>query len=89
MKRITKQTKAIADAHINARISNSFNPIEWNNIEELKEAMRNGHTFPSLMDKIESAKCTITSTLLARRFGHVSVAYKNDIYGIFKAFLDS
>ena len=84
MSRITKEVKAIADAHIAARINNSFDDVEFYGKEELLRLMREGKTFSRVMHEIEIRFCSITSTLMARSLCHTTNAYKTAVYNAFK-----
>ena len=88
MKRISKQAKAIADAHIAARLTGNFNPCAFRSTDELKSALRNGYTFSAVMDEIEIRFCSITGAILARTFQYRSAAYKASVYKAFKQILD-
>jgi hypothetical protein len=84
MKRITTQVKAIADAHIKARIKGEFNPCECKTIEDVRQAMMGGHTFEFAMDEIEIRFMPVGTILLARRFDYCSSTYKSAVYRAFK-----
>lgn len=87
-KRITKETKAIADAHILARLNKSFNPIPCKTADDVKKALRQGYTFEEVMDEIEIRYCSVTSSILARMLQHDSGNYKAAVYKAFKQLLD-
>lgn len=89
MERITKQTKAIADAHIQARLNGVFDDPQVNTKEELIEQLRAGKTFSELMDRIEIKYTSITSIILSRQLFHQSQNYKKGIYKGFKTILQS
>lgn len=82
--RITKQVKAIADAHIAARINDNFDDIKFSGKDELLRLMREGKTFSGVMDEIEIRFCSITSTLMARKMRHTTNTYKTSVYNAFK-----
>lgn len=82
--RITKQVKAIADAHIAARINDNFDDIKFSGKDELLRLMREGKTFSGVMDEIEDTVCSITSTLMARKMRHTTNTYKTSVYNAFK-----
>lgn len=84
MNRITKEVKAIADAHIAARINDSFDDTKISSKEELLQLMREGKTFSRVMEEIEMRYCSITSTLMARKMCHTTNAYKTAVYNAFK-----
>lgn len=84
MKRITKEIKAIADAHIQAKISGQWNPCSIRNADELREAVTSGHTFPQLLEEIEIRYVSITSLLMSSQLDYLSNAYKQGIYKGFK-----
>ena len=75
MKRITKKVKAIADAHIEAKLKGEFdNPYVATKQDLIKE-LEDGKTFRSLLDNIEARYCTITSMLLSSTALGVSKSY--------------
>jgi hypothetical protein len=84
MKRITKQVKAIADAHINAKVSGQWNPTSIKNADDLREAVTNGHTFPQLLEEIEIRYVSITSLLMSSQLDYLSSSYRQGIYKGFK-----
>lgn len=85
MKRISKEIKGVADAHIKARMDDRFDdePLIAD-IQELRRNVLEGRTYSSLMDAIEVKYSTVTSTLMARQFRHASDAYKSAIYKGFR-----
>jgi hypothetical protein len=82
-KRISKELKAIADAHIQAKIS-GFNPVPCKGREELADALKSGATYPTLLEGIETRFCTITSLLGSSLLGHVCDSYRKQVYKGFK-----
>jgi hypothetical protein len=87
--RITKEVKAIADAHIEARETKSFNPVPIKNREELLAAMRAGYTFEKALETIEMRFCPITSKLLTTRMEYNSKSYISGVYKGFKILFQS
>jgi len=87
MSRITKKIKAIADAHIEAKIKGEFDDTFVSTKSELIKALENGKTFRSLLDNIEARYCTITSMLLSSTALGVSQSYKKGVYAGFKEVL--
>lgn len=87
--RISKQTKAIADAHIKARLDGVFDDPEVKTREELIAMLKQGKTFSQLMDNIEMRYTSITSIILSRRFFHQSQNYKAGVYKGFRRLLDN
>lgn len=88
MNRISKQTKAIADAHIQARLNGTFDNPEVTTKDELIQALKDGKTFEELLDRIEMKYTSITSILLSRKMFHQSANYKNGVYKGFRILLD-
>lgn len=86
-KRINKETKAIADAHIQARISGNFDTCNFESKEQVIQALREGKVIEHVMNQVEVHFCTITSTLMARMLQHDCGAYKQQVYKGFKALL--
>lgn len=89
MKRISKEVKAIADAHILARKNKSFNPVMIKTKADLITALNNGHTFEKVMDTIEARFCSVTSIMINSIFLHDSKAYIAGVYKGFKLLLQS
>jgi hypothetical protein len=88
MDRISKQTKTIADAHIQARISGTFDNPEVTTREDVIEALRDGKTIEGVLDQIEIKFTSITAILLSRKLFHQSKNYKAGVYKGFKILLD-
>jgi len=89
MKRISKQAKAIADAHIQARINGTFDDPNFSTKDELIQLLNEGKTFSGLLDRIEMKYTSITSILLSRTMFFNSQNYKSGIYKGFKILLDN
>lgn len=87
MKRISKQVKAIADAHIEAKITGKFLEQHVTNKDELLQSIVEGYTYKQLLDLVEVNYVTITSQLTSTLLGHVSDAYKKQVYKGFKEIL--
>ena len=91
MKRITPQAKAIADAHIAARLKGEFDyPMDARiaNRDELISLVTSGKTIEALLDYIEMNFTSITSILLSRKLFHQSANYKSGVYKGFKLLID-
>ena len=86
MKRITKETKAIADAHIQARSTGTFDNPEVNSKEELLAALKDGKTFEQVLEEIEYRFCGVGQILISRHFTP-SQNYKAGVYKGFKTIL--
>lgn len=84
MKRISKQVKAIADAHIEAKMTGKFLEQHVTNKDELLQSIVEGYTYKQLLDLVEVNYVTITSQLTSTLLGHVSDAYKKQVYKGFK-----
>jgi hypothetical protein len=89
MKRISKQAKSIADAHIQARINGTFDDPNVSTKDELIQLLNEGKTFSGLLDRIEMKYTSITSILLSRKMFHNSQNYKSGVYKGFKILLDN
>ena len=85
--RITPQVKAIADAHITARLTNSFDNPNANSNAELLSALMDGKTHEKVLDQIELRFCSITSILLGRQLGVACDSYRKSVYKGFKLIL--
>jgi hypothetical protein len=88
MKRITKQTKAIADAHIAARLSGKFDNPRCKTQEEVISSLRDGKTFEAVLNKIEFKHTHMTPIVLSRIFQNESKAYVSGVYKGFRILLD-
>ena len=84
MKRISKKVKAIADAHIEAKMTGKFLEQHVTNKDELLQSIVDGYTYKQLLDLVEVNYVTITSQLTSTLLGHVSDAYKKQVYKGFK-----
>ena len=87
MNRMSKQVKAIADAHIEAKITGKFLEQHVTNKDELLKSIIDGYTYKQLLDLVEVNYVTITSQLTSTLLGHVSDAYKKQVYKGFKEIL--
>lgn len=87
MKRISKQVKAIADAHIEAKMTGKFLEQNVANKEQLLQSIVDGYTYKQLLDLVEVNYVTITSQLTSTLLGHVSDSYKKQVYKGFKEIL--
>jgi len=85
--RIKKDVKAIADAHIQARVTGVWNPAPIKSRLDLLCALKKGHTFEGLLTEIEARNCSITSILTASVLDHASNAYRQNVYTGFKSLL--
>jgi hypothetical protein len=84
MKRITKEVKAIADAHMQAKLTGKFNEVYFNSREDLLNKMKEGYTFSLVIDQIETRFVSVTSLICQRAFDHTTDAYKKAVYKGFK-----
>lgn len=84
MKRITKQIKGIADAHIMAKVKDEFDDTPITDLDDLKRNVLQGKTYRSLIDSIEVDYCEVTSMLLLRQFKHITDSYRSGVYKGFK-----
>ena len=84
MKRITKKIKAIADAHIEAKIKGEFDDPCVATKQELIKELESGKTFRHLLYSIEARHCTITSMLMSSTALGVSKSYAKGVYDGFK-----
>ena len=87
MKRITKEIKAIADKHLEARISGKFDDPSVDTKSEVINALRSGKTFSAVMDQIEIRFISITSLIMQKHLNHISESYKRSIYKGFNILL--
>jgi hypothetical protein len=89
MKRISKQTKAIADAHIQARLDEKWDTdLNIKTADDVMTALLNGKVIEEVMNQVEVRYCSITAGLTARLMGYASENYRRDVYRGFKYLLD-
>lgn len=86
MNRISKQVKAIADAHIEAKMIGRWIGQDVKNKEELLQSLLIGCTYKQLLDLVEINYVTITSQMLVH-VGYVPDSYKKQVYKGFKEIL--
>ena len=89
MKRITKETKAIADAHLQAIKTGQFDDPIIHTKDGLIEALRAGKTSSDLLHQIELRFVSMTSNLYSSVFEYQSGAYKKAVYKGFKILLQN
>jgi len=83
MKRISKKVKAIADAHIEAKMIGRWIGQDVKNEEELLQSLLIGCTYKQLLDLVEINYVTITSQMLIS-VGYVPDSYRAQVYKGFK-----
>lgn len=88
MNRISKTAKRIADAHIQARINNSFTDPQVSTKEELLQKLHEGETFLELIREVELKYCSVGSMMLSAVMNHTSNNYKQAVYKGFKQLID-
>ena len=87
MKRITPQIKAIAEAHIDAKINGTFDNPAVTTKEEVFQSLRDGKTFSEVLRQIEIRYVSITSNLMSSQLNYVTDAYRKGVYKGFKTLL--
>lgn len=87
MNRITPQVKAIAVAHIHAKIEGKFDDPTVKDVDELHKMLLQGKTFSSLLETIEIRFCSISAILTANHFNYTSESYRRGVYKGFKIVL--
>lgn len=85
--RISKQVKAIADAHIAAKANGTFDNPHVSTREQVIQALFEGKTFEEVLRQVETRFCSITTLLLQGTFDYTTQAYKRDVYRGFKTLL--
>lgn len=87
--RITAQTKAIADAHIEAMRVGVFKDTDISTKQELIDALKKGFTFHQVLEHIENKYVNTTSLILCRLSGYQDQTeeYKRSVYKGFKELL--
>jgi len=86
-KRISKQVKAIADAHIQAKSNGTFDNPSVSTRDEVINVLLEGKTIEQVLRQIEVRFCSITSIILSGTFDYKSNAYKSGVYKGFKTLL--
>jgi hypothetical protein len=87
MKRLSSQVKAIADAHINAMMTGKFDDPDVKTKEQVIDQLKAGKTFSYIMELIEARSISVTSIIYQRTLGHVTNAYRKEVYKSFKNIL--
>jgi hypothetical protein len=87
MKRISKKVKAIADAHIEAKITGNFLGQPVTNKDELLQSIVYGYTYKQLLNLVEINYVTTTSLMMSSVIGHITDAYRKQVYYGFKEIL--
>jgi hypothetical protein len=88
MKRITKEIKAIADAHLKAKETGQFDNPVVHDREDVIRSLREGKTFSEVLDQIEIRFVSITSLAFDRILTHQTNAYRKGIYKGFNTLLN-
>ena len=91
MKKISPKTKIIANNHIQARLTNKFNPVrdDVKTKDDVIQKLLQGYVYEEVLREIEIKFCSVTSLLMQGQFGYSSKAYKAAVYKGFKALLDN
>lgn len=89
MKRITKEIKAVADAHIKASLEKNFthpnkDVLVVGSYAEFIDNLAKGETYAYLVDEIEMKFASMTSLFYQRVFEHQTETYKKAMYKGFK-----
>lgn len=84
--RISKETKAIADRHIEAKRLGKFDNPKVNTKPEVITELKNGRTFEEVLKQIEARFCSMTSLVIGA-MGHETKSYKRQVYHGFKTLL--
>jgi len=88
MKRITKATKAIADAHIAAKAMGVFDDPHVTTREEVIALLKDGKTFKEVLFQIEARFVPFGTIMISAVFGQSTTTYKRGVYEGFKKLLD-
>jgi hypothetical protein len=83
----SKQIKAIADSHIEAKMTGVYNECHVADRDQLIQKLIEGHTFKQLIDLIELNYVSIQSQLMSGTLGYVSDSYRKSVYKGFKEVL--
>lgn len=87
-KRITQEARAIADAHIRARMDDKFDDLPVSDNDEFKYNIFRGKTYSKVLEEIELKYSTNTSVLTARMFKHCTDSYKRAVYKGFSELIE-
>ena len=88
MTRISKKVKAIADAHIEAKITGNFSEQHVTNKDELLQSIVDGYTYKQLLNLVEINYVTTTSLMMSSVVGHITDAYRKQVQNGFKEILN-
>lgn len=88
MKRISKQAKAIADAHIRAAKEDSFDDPSCRTRDEVIAALKDGKTLRMVLEAIEFRFASVGSIMLSRVMDYTSQSYKAAVYKGFRILID-
>jgi len=86
MKKISKQVKAIADRHIEARLGQrSYDEMpEGITLEQLLTDLMDGKTYEYVIKRVEAKFCSIGSSVMAHVIQHCSNSYRSAVYKGFR-----
>ena len=85
MKRISKELKAIADRHIDAKAASEFLPQKHNGtVRDVYAKMDNGATYSGLLELIEIKFCSVHSLIASSVLDYQSDSYRKGVYKGFK-----
>jgi hypothetical protein len=88
--RTNKEILAIADAHINARISKQWgNAPIVRNIDELVTELKNGHLYEGVLKEVEIRYVGVQSLLLQSVLDVTTETYKRNVRKGFKTLLQN
>ena len=86
--RISKQAKAIADRHLEAIRTGSFDDPQVSTREEVIAGLLAGKTFSKVVDEIENRLIPVGPIMISRILKHESKSYRAGIYKGFKILID-
>jgi hypothetical protein len=89
MTRITKLQKETMLRHLEAYKQDKFDLERVNNVEEMKQAIRDGKTIRSLHENIEARFCSVGSAVMSRLMQHESKSYVRDLSKGYKEVMNS
>lgn len=82
---MTPELKAIADAHIQAKIKGQFDDPHVESKEQIIRYLQAGKTFSEILRQVEVRYVSITSNILASSMDYQTDAYRRGVYKGFKA----
>jgi hypothetical protein len=87
MARIKPHVKAIADAHLEARLTGKWDNPQVTSKAEVLSALNDGKTFEEVFNQVEIRFASVGSIIMNRTLDYTSSSYRSAIYKGFKSLL--